>query len=470
MPTESNTVTGQRMVVLDDGRNVPVVALDGTVGLPGYDADFDKLVVGTTRDKFRDEFFSFDTVSVWELVQTGSGMTIAPQGASFGSRYLAVATGTDANSETIILSRRSFRMPFKLGFGLTMSQRIANQEVVVELVSVNAAGQVETDATFASPAFANALNGMAFRFDGTTPTSVTALHRGFGVTAGSVSMTSQATTVGVGSGAADLMPAGVYEIHADMESLYFQSMAMDALTAPNTPAVRQNSLPDPAKLYKLRVRIRNLSTAPASSTDVGLHFVRLLDTARMTVDFRQAGRPTDIRSAVPVLVAGGQAVTVQGMTASGSTQTGNVVPAGVLAKTTQPSTRNDNAATGLVSDKLGRPVVVLGHIRELVDTNAAVTLSGTTETTIVSAAASTFNDLHALEASNTSTTGVRVDVRDSVAGTVRLSFWLAGGSSAVFEWSVPKKQASANAAWTAQLSAVPTGGDVRISSTTVRNI
>ena len=37
-----------------------------------YDPVGGKLLVGNARDKFRDEFFAFDTVNNWELIQTGA--------------------------------------------------------------------------------------------------------------------------------------------------------------------------------------------------------------------------------------------------------------------------------------------------------------------------------------------------------------------------------------------------------------
>ena len=89
-------------------------------------------VAGNARDKFRDEFATFDTENNWELVSTGSGMAISIAGTT--TKYLNINTGINVNSETIIRSRPSFKLPNRFAFGVSLSQRIANQEVYVELV------------------------------------------------------------------------------------------------------------------------------------------------------------------------------------------------------------------------------------------------------------------------------------------------------------------------------------------------
>ncbi len=71
--------------------------------------------------------------------------------------------------------------------------------------------------------------------------------------------------------------------------------------------------------------------------------------------------------------------------------------------------------------------------------------------------------------SNTSSTGVRVDIRDATTGTVRHSqFLAASGGGAVIPFAVPFKQTAVNNNWTAQLSSAVT--DVRITAQAVENV
>jgi hypothetical protein len=298
-------------ITIKDGAGANVVmATDDRAGvnyskIAGYDEVFDKLLVGTARDKLRDEFFTFDTTNTWELIQTGAGQTVTVAGAANGARYLNVATGVTINSETIILSRDSFKLPVKLAFALSMSQRIANQEVFVEIVGVNATtGVVETDATFPSTNLNNASNAASLKFDGTVVTTASHLSRGFAVSEliGAGTVFTGSTTAATGT-CPNFIPASIYEINADMEEVVWNTRAVDSLAAVQVAVKRTQTLPDPGKDYKVRIRIRNLGTAPASTTDVRLHFVRVLDTTRFTVDFaRHMGRTADVADSLPVAV------------------------------------------------------------------------------------------------------------------------------------------------------------------------
>jgi hypothetical protein len=131
-------------------------------------------------------------------------------------------------------------------------------------------------------------------------------------------------------------------------------------------------------------------------------------------------------------------------------------------RTTQRTATTDAQTSRPIVDKLGRTVVKNGHIRELQDTNAMVTLTTTAETTIIAAVAAVFNDVTNLIIANTSATSVRVDIRDVTGGTVRLSVMVpATGTIYVPIVSSVLKQTTVNTAWTAQLSAAVT--DVRIT-------
>lgn len=226
--------------------------------------------------------------------------------------------------------------------------------------------------------------------------------------------------------------------------------------------------------------LTSVSTSPVNAggtlianSDFRLHYAKLLSYARLMVESRRATGDRNRAFGVEVLNTPAVSGTVTasntaGTAAQGATASGNPVFVGSVAKTAQPTARTDGQMVAPVLDKLGRTVMVMGHIRDLVDLNAPVTLSTTTETTVVAAIASVFNDVVEVNIDNTSATAVRVYFRTVAAGAVVRSVWVEGGKRESIILSVPWKQATVNTAWTAQLSAAVT--DVRVSLGTIRNV
>lgn len=157
-----------------------------------------------------------------------------------------------------------------------------------------------------------------------------------------------------------------------------------------------------------------------------------------------------------------------GDTAHDAVDAGNPIKFGGVARTTNPTAVADADRVNASFDRLGRLLVALDGPRELLIENT-ITLSSTTETSLLAAIASTFQDLTIIWMTNTSSTPVRVDIRDVTGGAVRFSFFLAasGGGAAppIFR---PLKQTTVNTAWTAQLSTAIT--DVRIFAQAVKSI
>lgn len=145
------------------------------------------------------------------------------------------------------------------------------------------------------------------------------------------------------------------------------------------------------------------------------------------------------------------------------------VPELLRAATTTPtSTADGDPAVGM-ADHLGRRVVVASGDRALLTQATPVTLTSTTETTLVTAGGSgVLLDLTYFHCENNSATIVRVDLRDATAGTVRDTFALAasGGSGGFVKELAPLKQITANNNWTVQLSAAVT--DVRCMAQAVQ--
>lgn len=115
------------------------------------------------------------------------------------------------------------------------------------------------------------------------------------------------------------------------------------------------------------------------------------------------------------------------------------------------------------------PLTVEQHVARGDTAHNQITLTDTTETSLIAASGNAviFHDLVLLVVSNTSATKTRIDIRDSMTGTVRWSIALAAdGGGAVITFPVPLEQATANQAWTAQLSGAVT--DVRVNALAIK--
>lgn len=472
-----NSISGSLVVASDP--NNPFT-------INGYDPNFQKLIVGTARDKFRDEFFTFDTTNNWDLIQLGNGMTINASGNGNGARYLYVQTSTVPNTETIIQTKKSFFAPMKVGFALSLSQRIAGQEFYIEAVSVDASGNVEVDSTYPSPNTENALNAIGYKFDGTTATTANYFTRGFGTPEISGAGVTVGTTVATGT-TPNFIPATQYEINFDMEQGIFGSWGIDSLAAVTNVYKRTQCLPDPAKQYKIRVRIKNL--APATTTDFRLHYIRLLDTTRVTVDFsRHMGRPTDLASSLPVVIAGWngtQAVTIAANSSINVSQVGgtNTVNGGLAGVLSVGGAAADSAAGNT------NPILVGGKVKTAIDTtyvaNDVQVATSTTDMQILTkpyglpetdfqytsllsvsgapiavktAVASTRNHVTALKLANSSTTPTSFYIADGA--TIIYQDWIPASTSLPPITFPTPLRGTQNTALNISLSGVPalTGG------------
>lgn len=162
------------------------------------------------------------------------------------------------------------------------------------------------------------------------------------------------------------------------------------------------------------------------------------------------------QSSLPVSQATASSLNAQvvGSVAHDSADAGNPVKIGGVARTTLPTAVAAGDRADLFTDDLGRAVAYPIAPRDRIVTGARISLTSTTETMLVAAAANTFHDLVMLMMSNESASEVRVDFRDTTGGTVLFSVDLApDGGGAIIPFRVPWPQASVNTNWTAQLSA-----------------
>lgn len=158
-----------------------------------------------------------------------------------------------------------------------------------------------------------------------------------------------------------------------------------------------------------------------------------------------------------------------GEVAHDGVDSGNPVKFGGYAITALPAAVSNADRVNVVADKFGRQITLPVTVRDLVGTQTTTISASTTETTIVTAAANTFNDLVMLIVSNTSaSTNTRVDFRDDTGGSVLFSLQVNGGQPPVgFALPVPIPQTAVNKNWTAQCSASTT--DIRIYAVFAKN-
>lgn len=160
---------------------------------------------------------------------------------------------------------------------------------------------------------------------------------------------------------------------------------------------------------------------------------------------------------VPVSQATASALNAQvvGNIAHDSADSGPPVKVGGVARTANPTAVTAGDRVDLYMDKLGRPVVTPIAPRERVISSGRISLTTTSETTLVAAgAAGVFRDMVMLMLSNESATECRVDIRDVTAGTIVLSMDLAGdGGGMVAPFRLGFPQTTAASAWSIQLSA-----------------
>lgn len=209
--------------------------------------------------------------------------------------------------------------------------------------------------------------------------------------------------------------------------------------------------------------VRSLATGTGATTSTttgtftasctGLTSVRARISAYTSGNITVTAHATPLNFVAPSLSAGSTGLT--GATVpTGATYTGG------QAQTALPTANSTGQLTGELVDKFGRRVVIPGTFRDLVGTQTTTISASTSETTIVTAAASVFNDITTLMISNTSATATRVDIRDTTAGTVLFSIYVPAGDVRGVSPTRPLPQTSVNTNWTAQSSASVT--DLRV--------
>jgi hypothetical protein len=283
----------------------------------GYDTATEKLVVGTAREKFFDNFHDFDA-GTWETVQTGSGMTITgPLGgaAAGASPYINIASGTTASQKTIIRSRAIFSMPLELRYQISASQRIANNQLRIGFLEVDDEGNLVTSTTYATAdGVLNARNAVLHSHDGVTATTAQLYVRAAGSALDVLANAFGAgfTTVATGTGP-NWIAATTYSMQVERDRINARAWGQNLLTNTGGQFAYDRLFVNPNKKFKLYIIIENSGTSPASTTDWRVHMVNILDAARFDISPRSPGT-TDASKAFPVSVTNGVVTTVSAVT------------------------------------------------------------------------------------------------------------------------------------------------------------
>lgn len=213
------------------GIHTPVHRIDG------YDSFDDMIKMKSVQKKWRDSFTQ-PLSNQWDVV-TADGTTTTVSGG-----LLTIASGTTAGGYAELLSKETFTIPCRVMAGInTGATRQANTHHYVELVSV--------DPVTLLP---NELHRVAWDFGGAPTTTLT--QAVYEVQNGGIApLVSAASTIQTTNGLA------VLELEPFSDEAYFHSRQIDnASVGRSNSYVRQQQIPDPNALYKIRVRSMNFTS------------------------------------------------------------------------------------------------------------------------------------------------------------------------------------------------------------------
>ena len=226
----------------------------------GYDPVEDMLKVKSVQKKWRDTFNGAQLeLSRWDLTTSGAGMAY-----SEGNGTLTVTTGITLDDALVLTSRETFSVPFRAMIGLNLSQRIAGQTVQVEMVSVDRETLAPDEQHIA-----------CWRLDGTSATQ--------GIyevaTNASPRLMSAASSITSTAKGSSEMTGTALEIELFADEAWFHSRALDSVNIRSASYCRTTQIPDPNRLYKLRLRVVNRQmldtvTAVAAHTDTTIKLTR----------------------------------------------------------------------------------------------------------------------------------------------------------------------------------------------------
>jgi hypothetical protein len=329
----------------------------------------------------------------WDIIQTGSGQSI-----TVAAGELKIATGVAINASTIIQSKEVFSIPTRTMFGFMISQKIVNQDFWLELISVDSSGTPD------------GLHAAAWRISGSDN-----LTNDFAVYEVQNGGAARLASAAIDTNAAHTAYT-IYEIELSADECWFHTRTMDGTGSRVSSFVRHQQIPDPNALFKIRIRAANKATAPASTTDLKLQFVNVLDYTEVVTEpgrgATAAGMGQTVYVANSVSISGTPSIV--GPAAHDAAISGNPVRIAGRAMTANYT----GVATGEVADfvttVVGAQVTKPFSIPELdwVYAPAAV-IANTTDVVLKAAgAAGIRNYITSIQLKNTNATATEVVIKD----------------------------------------------------------
>lgn len=252
-------------------------------------------LVAGTKIKWRREFNVVNS-TYWDVASPVAGITIPDP----VSGTITVNMGTTINAESWMVSKQIFTIPVKIAVGLQLSQKIANNEVYIELVGCDAQGVIDETRV------------AAWRIAGSDSTTNTVARSEVRNGAAARRQSGNLTTVAQTGGVA------IMEVTAESDEIWFSSKLADNTAARTVSTVMNLVAPDPEGLYKLRIRFKNGSTAPASATTVTLQFALAVDYTEQQVEVTGGNGNSQAGQSIPVSVVNGGGVSQPIIAASAS--------------------------------------------------------------------------------------------------------------------------------------------------------
>jgi hypothetical protein len=354
----------------------------------------------------------------WETVQLGAGHTI-----SVANGELIIATGTTVNSETIIRSKEIFTLPLRSLFGWLISQKIANQEFYLELISV--------DPNTGQP---DGLNNASFRI-AYADNSGTSYANYIVQASGIAQMVSSATNfVSVQTG------YSVYEIEALLDECNFYTRTIDSTSGKNASATRHQNIPNPEAFYKVQIRAKNLATAPATSTNLKFQFVTVVDHEEVTARVIGGRGSSHSGQGVPVTVTNSVGISgnpaVVGNVAHDSPISGAPIRIGGRALTANYTGVASGDVADFVTTVVGAQITKPFSIPELDWQNVLSPISTAVDTALkIAGAAGIRNYVTALQLINVGATATEVQLKDGA--TVIWRTFLPAGMTIPISFNFP---------------------------------
>mgnify|MGYP001565714279 CR=1 FL=1 len=145
---------------------------------------------------------------------------------------------------------------------------------------------------------------------------------------------------------------------------------------------------------------------------------------------------------------------------------------GGQARTTNPTAVGNADKVNFISDDLGKQIVNLFVVRDLIATARAETATLAEVSLLAGGGAGVFHDLVQITCANTCGAAVTLSIRDNLAGGVVETVQLGANETRELSFTVPKPQNEAANAWTIQNAG---SGDtsttaIAVSATFIKNV